>query len=213
MDVYFISKHRGNTVIPCPEIGTKHKIRFVRGKYRTSRKDEIHKLLSDDYCNRNVELAPGQDLENINDYLLSEDRSDVMTAEYLDSIPKEAWKEIIEKRDDISVPFPMIGIAKATLKGKSLTTSVERIVDKYTEKVEVKEFETTKDEDPEEEPKTTEPDDPEFSELEGKTTDDFSVRQIKDLFKNYPKEALEGLLDEDEDRVSVLDIWEDQFSE
>lgn len=133
MDVNFVSKQKGNTVIQCPELGPKHVIRFVRGRFKTSNKKEIKRLLSGDYARRNTSLAPGQDLEKISDYLDSPDRPDVFTKEYLDAIPFELWEEILTKTSAINVKFPLVGIAKSSLEGKPIDPVIEQIVDEHHE--------------------------------------------------------------------------------
>ena len=225
MDVKFVTNNQGVVVIPCPEISPKHVIRFRR-TYSTADKEEIKKLLSDGFAREKVSLAPNQDLQDISDYLESDERDDTMTKEYLRDIPFEAWREIMDVRPDIDVAFPLVGIAKATLEGQPLTSEIEDIVKKYKEDIpeqeaqqkEVEKEETKKQvkiqlgkekkkQEQREEQQAVE----EVAESEEKNSADFTVRKAIPFIEAAPEEELEGFLAEDEDRVTVLRAWNDRF--
>lgn len=134
MEVRFIATQKGVLKIPCPEISSRHAIVFNRGRFRTSNKAEIRKLLGGKTTNRYVSLAPGQDLKAIDKYLSSDEQPDIMTQEFLDEIPFDAWREIIPLRSDIEQKFPLVGMAIASLVGKPMDDNIERIKAEYLEK-------------------------------------------------------------------------------
>jgi hypothetical protein len=219
MDVQFVSKHKGSTVIQCPDLGPRHVIRFNRGKKKTSNKAEIRRLLSDSYCQRYVELAPGQDMEAISEYLLSDATPDIMTRAYLQSIPFNAWKDIIEVRNDVKTRFPNVGVAIATLEGQPIDSRIEEIVANFDDSEEV---ETLSDDteapppDSEEEPEPTEAsgDKPKLkvkSTSGKKNSRDFNVAGAVKYMERREHEDLEDFIHPDEDRVGVIREWNARF--
>lgn len=226
MNVIFLSDQKGKTVIQCPEIGPKHKIKFDRGRCITSDKREIRRLLSDEYARRYTRLAPNQDLQAISDYLESDNKPDTMTKEFLNSIPFNAWKEIFEIRKDIDAEFPMVGLAKATLLDQPMDPHIEQIAQRYNEGGESSKVETTDEEvETEEEPvkkkitivtkKETEDEsvdeEVETEDDEKVTSKDFNVRDAIAYMTGKTAEDLEGFIAEDEDRVSLITKWNDKF--
>lgn len=224
MDVHFISKQKGNTVVQCPELGPKYVIRFFRGKKTTSNKTEIKRLLSDDYARRNCRLAPGQDLEAISEYLDSPDRPDTFTKEYLDSIPFDAWKEILEKTDMVRVKFPLVGVAKSELQGRPIDPVIEEIVNRWNDNSEVEEPEEVNvaDAEPEiEEPTDQEPEEKKepvkvklpTKKSEAPASSDLSVQAAFKYLSGKDYEEVKDFMAEDEDRVSLIKHWNTKFPE
>lgn len=205
MIVHFISQKTGVTIIPCPEIGDRHVIRMVNGKYSTSDKREIFKLLNDPYAQKYVELTPGQDLEDINDYITSSDRPAKMDRDFLNSIPKEAWKEILQARKDLGIQFPNIEIAKAKLVNAPLDNEIEAILRDHsktsrplTRQLQLK----TK----QKKELNTEVEKPEVTD-----SSNYRAVDAANLIEETNAEELKGFLAEDEDRVTVLRAWNEKF--
>lgn len=234
MDVHFISKQKGNTVIQCPELGPKHVIRFVRGRCTTSNKTEIRRILSDDYARRNTKLRPGQDLEKISEYLDSPDNPDVFTKEYLNAIPFKLWEQILEETERIDVQFPLVGIAKAALEGQPIDPVIERIVSENAGitltdggVVETEEEEETEDDEPVK--AKTDPNDntnPERparlgkiklpnkakeTEEEAKSSNDHTVREAIAYLGGKEHDEVADYLEPDEDRVSLIRYWNERY--
>lgn len=215
MKVAFVSEQTGNTVIQCPEIGPKHTIRFVRGRFATTNKTEIKKLLSDDYARRNTSLAPGQDMEAISDYLEQENRPDVFTKEYLNEIPFDLWKTILEDTNVVDVKFPLVGVAKAALEGRPIDPQVEEIVENYkatTNGVQEVEEDKSVKQSTEKKVKVKLPKKEVSKEPEENwTSSDMTVNEAKTFLAGKEYEEVEGFMAEDESRVSLIDYWNERF--
>lgn len=227
MQVHFISEQKGNTVIQCPELGPKETIRIVRGKFNTSNKIKIKRLLSDDYARRNVTLAPGQDMQAISDYLEQENRPDVFTKEYLNEIPFDLWKEILEKTNVVNVQFPLVGVAKASLEGRPMDPVIEEIVERYNagKPEEVAEPDVVTDESQDVAVDETEPaeEKPKVKinlskkeKSEGNkdwTSDDFNVNEAKTYLAGKEYHQVEGFMSESENRISLIEYWNQRYPE
>lgn len=211
MLVHFVSKKNNTTVIPCPEIGDRHVIRFANSKYSTSNKQEIFKLLNSAYGQKYIELTPGQDEEAINEYISSSDKQATMDRKFLDSIPKEAWREILAiKGKELGVQFPMIEIAKVKLLGKELDDTIESICRKHSATARPLTGELQR------KSKETQELNTEVEELEvpeETTSVDFNATEAASIIRDTELSELEGFVTEEEERVTVLRAWEDKLEE
>jgi hypothetical protein len=163
MDVHFICKKSNSCVgFVSNENGEiVDKINAVGGKYSTSDKRKLKKLLGSSWGIQNFKLAEGQNEEAISRYLETGADGKLeshVTQEMLSAIPFNGYKILSEKLKT-KHKFPHVGLIQTELVDKPLSTEIETAISAALEYLPAKGEDIAEPEDEEDEDVEDEEDD------------------------------------------------------